>query len=207
MRVLHDVTRPVREATPVWPGDAPFRLCWTAELAAGGANVGEIHGSTHCGTHVDAPFHVLGDGARVGALPLEAFLGPALVVDARGRAEIGTDDVATLLRGGPVERVLFRTGCWVHPDRFPERFPALTPEAADRLVAAGVRLVGTDAPSVDPFDSATLPAHRVLARAGVPILENLLLDGVPAGVYRLVALPLRLVDGDASPVRAVLAAP
>lgn len=205
MRRLYDVTRPVREGMPVWPGDAPCRLEWTARREHGAsANVSALCLSAHTGTHVDGPFHVCDDGARVGAVPLDAFLGPARLVDVRGAAVLGDALVAALLDAGACERLLFRTGCWRQADRFPEVFPALTRAAAERLAAAGVRLVGTDAPSVDPFASVALPAHAVLCGAGVAIIENLWLDEPPPGDYELIALPLRLEEADASPLRAVL---
>lgn len=78
--------------------------------------------------------------------------------------------------------------------------------AADLLLDAGVRLIGTDAPSMDPFGSRDLPVHHRLRERGVANLENLSLDGVPEGRYELIALPLRLLGADGSPVRAVLRA-
>lgn len=205
-RVLHDVTRPLVPGFPEWPGDAPCRLAWTARLEEGApANVSELGMSAHCGTHVDAPLHVLPEGASVGALPLSVFLGPARVVDASGADGIDEARVEAALREADgAGRVLFRTGCWTDPAVFPRVFPALSPGAAARLRDAGVVLVGTDAPSVDPFDSGDLPAHRVLAAAGIAIVENLQLDEVSVGTYELIALPLRLTAADASPVRAVL---
>lgn len=204
---LYDVTWPVGEGIPVWPGDAPCALEWTMLRSRGATvNVAELRMSAHTGTHADGPFHVADDGVRIGAAPLDAYLGPALLVD----VEAGRIDAALVdrvLADGPVERVLFRTGCWTDPAVFPTGFPAPEPDAARALVAAGVRLVGTDAPSVDPYDSTELATHRVLGAGGVAILENLLLAGVPAGRWELIALPLRLVDADASPVRAVLRRP
>ena len=87
---------------------------------------------------------------------------------------------------------------------FPSQICAFSPEAADAIGRAGVQLVGIDAPSVDPLESKTLPAHHAFARHRTRILENLNLEGVTDGWHELVALPLRIVDGDASPVRAVL---
>jgi arylformamidase len=98
-----------------------------------------------------------------------------------------------------VERVLFRTGA-----RHAGAYRSLTPDGAAFLAGLGLVLVGTDAPSIDPAGDETLPAHRVLARAGVALLESLQLGRVPPGDYELVALPLRIVGGDASPVRAAL---
>ncbi|MDQ3555870.1 MAG: arylformamidase [Gemmatimonadota bacterium] len=208
--MLYDITRPISASVPVWPGDTPFRLDWTLRRAEGASvNLARLEMSPHTGTHADAPFHVAADGARMAEVPLDAYLGPARVVEACGWREavgpwIVVDDVERALAGDPQERLLFRTGCWTDLERFPDPFPGFAPDAARRLVDAGVRLVGTDAPSVDPFDSKALPAHHILREGGVANLENLLLDGVPEGEYELVALPLRLEGADASPVRAVL---
>ncbi|HEX2188785.1 MAG TPA: cyclase family protein [Longimicrobiaceae bacterium] len=205
---FYDVTWPVGEGIPVWPGDAPCTLSWTMLRARGASvNVAELRMSAHTGTHADGPFHVSDEGVRIGAAPLDAYLGPSVLVDVGERGRIDLALVEETLSAGPAERVLFRTGCWTDPAVFPTAFPAPEPDAARALVRAGVRLVGTDAPSVDPFDSRELETHRVLGEGGVAILENLLLDGVPAGRWELIALPLRLADADASPVRAVLRRP
>jgi arylformamidase len=203
-----DISRPVRTGTPVWPGDAPCCVRWTMLRSEGSSvNVAELSMSAHTGTHADGPFHVSDAGVRIGAAPLEAYAGPARVVDARGCAMIDGDLLLRALGpGGWPPRVLFNTGAWTDPDVFPTEFAAIAPGAAMMLAGAGVRLVGTDAPSIDPFDSKDLPAHNRLGTSDVAILENLLLDGVPEGDYELIALPLRLEEADASPVRAVLRA-
>ncbi|MFN2383587.1 MAG: cyclase family protein, partial [Gemmatimonadota bacterium] len=111
-------------------------------------------------------------------------------------------DLAARGHGGAT-RLLVRTGCdW--RGGFPPAFRGLAPDAAAWCVAERLVLVGTDAPSVDPFDSTSLAAHRVLMAGGIAVLESLALEGVEAGPYELVALPLRLLGADASPVRAVL---
>jgi arylformamidase len=205
MHVLYDVTRPLVAGIPVWPGDVPCRFAWTARIEDGGAfNASELCMSAHTGTHADGPFHVLPDGIRIGEAPLDAYLGPARLVDAAGRERLDAAWAAEVLAGGPAERLLVHTGAWTDPAVFPTRFPALDVESARMLVDAGVRLFGTDAPSPDAFDARDLVAHKVLLGAGAGIIENLLLDGVPPGEYELIALPLRIVDGDGSPVRAVL---
>ena len=204
--MLIDASRPVRTGTPVWPGDAPCCTCWTMTIAEGSSvNVSELRMSAHTGTHADGPFHVSDTGPRIGFAPIEAYVGRAVVADARGRAMLDEDVVRGVLAVHPrPERVLFRTGAWTSDDVFPTEFAAFTPGAARLLAEAGVRLVGTDAPSMDPFTSKELAAHHVFGAAEVAILENLALDHVPDGVYELMALPLRLEEADASPVRAVL---
>jgi arylformamidase len=197
------VTRPVFAGMPVWPGDPPCRRGWSARLPGDGYNAAELSFGAHTGTHADGPLHVLEDGAPIGDLPLAAFIGPAHVVDTGGDVEIGAEWVASNLPAG-CERLLLRTRAWRDPRVFPTTWPALTADAARLLVERGVRLVATDAPSPDPADAADLPVHRILLGAGVPIIENLLLDDVGGGAYELIALPLRLAEADASPVRAVL---
>jgi arylformamidase len=146
---------------------------------------------------------VTDEGLKAAGLPLDAYLGKAVVVDAAGSAELTPNTVADVkLR--KAHRILFRTRASVDAGEFPSAFAAITPELAELLVKKGIRLVGTDAPSVDPADSKTLDAHRILVDGGVAILENLMLSEVEAGKYTLIALPLKLEDADSSPVRAVL---
>ncbi|HEX8246143.1 MAG TPA: cyclase family protein [Longimicrobium sp.] len=200
---IHDVTRPVRSGMPVWPGDPPCRVGWAARLAADGANVAELSLGAHTGTHADGPYHVLADGARIGDVPLEAFIGPAHLLSVVEMKEIGAEWLDAHLPQR-CERLLLRTGAWRDADVFPASWPALTGDAARLLVDRGVRLVGTDAPSPDAVDAHELPVHRTLLGAGIAIIENLWLDDVTPGEYELIALPLRLVEADASPLRAVL---
>ena len=148
--------------------------------------------SAHVGTHVDAPSHVAQDGAPIGRVPLEAYLGPARVVELPGRGEVGPDALPRRCFGTP--RVLFRT----------EGKTFLSPLAALALAEKGVLLVGTDAMSVDPEDATDLPVHRTLLSRGIAVLENLDLARVLPGEYHLIALPLNFGELDASPVRAIL---
>lgn len=200
-----DVTRPLGPATPVWPGDRPWSLEWTAVLGEGSpANVGAITGTTHGGTHVDAPLHAIAGGAAVSELPIDAFAGPAVVVDvsdpARPDAAIDPDEVDP---GDDARRVLLKTGCdW--SGGIPTAFRAPSAATARRLAERGVRLVGTDAPSIDPPGSETLDAHVALLSRGIPVVESLSLAGIEPGRYELLALPLRLEGADGSPVRAAL---
>jgi arylformamidase len=202
--VLLDVSRPLSPRTPAWPRDAPLRSVLTSRLGAHAANVSCITLSAHLGTHVDAPWHVLADGATVDRLPLDAFLGPARVVDARGWPRV---DARALDRARGAERVLFRTRDADEPGNSFRGFAPLDAALCAELARRGVRLVGTDAPSVDAPDAAGLPAHRALALAGIPVVEGLDLAGAEPGDYEFLGLPLRLEGLDASPVRAALRKP
>jgi arylformamidase len=201
-----DLSQPVSEHIAVWPGDRPFQQEWSMSRGAGDSvNVAALSLSVHTGTHLDGLRHVTDDGATAAGSPLDACLGPVRVVDARGHRPLGPD----LLDGidpRRTPRVLFRTRETVVESVFPEDFSWIDPALARRLVHDGFRLVGTDAPSIDPFDSRELPSHHVLAAGGVVNLENVVLTEVPPGDYILVALPLKLTTADSSPVRAVLIA-
>jgi arylformamidase len=202
--MLYDLSPIIRPEIPVWPGDTPFesRLTWSI---AGGAsvNLSAITTTPHLGSHADAPFHTEPRGEGMADMPLDRYLGLCRVVRVPPQPLIETRHVEGLDLTSP-GRLLFKSESVRDRRSFPERFTAISPEVAALLAERGVLLVGMDTPSVDPFDSKTLDAHHTLFRAGIAILEGLVLDGVPEGIYELIALPLRLAGLDASPVRAVL---
>ncbi|EDL49081.1 Putative cyclase [Erythrobacter sp. SD-21] len=165
-------------------------------------NVGRMTMSTHSGTHADAPLHYAEDGLDAAGMELDPYIGTCLVVDARGVS--GEVDVADLPHIESVDRVLFRT--W---DAFPHAqwrsdWLPIAAETVEWLALQGVRLIGTDAPSVDPQESKTMDAHHAVLKHDMRILEGLVLDNVPEGQYELVALPLKVGGGDAGLCRAIL---
>ena len=206
-RRLWDISPPLQPGTPVFPGDTAYREERTWTLGPGcPVNVSSITLSTHTGAHADAPFHYDPDGAPIGAVPLDTYLGPARVIDVRGAgALVAPHHLGEALRDCP-PRVLLRTAARAATTAWSSDFAAVSPAAIDALHAAGVILVGVDTPSLDPETSKTLDAHMAVRRAGMAILECLVLDDVPAGDYELIALPLKLMHLDASPLRAVLRA-
>lgn len=192
----------------MFPGDEPLRVRWTMQRARGDScTVSCVSLSPHTGAHVDAPSHVLdaGDAAGVGELPLDTFIGPCRVFVRTGSGPLSLGDVSALPLDG-VTRALFRTHDGVDPTVFPSVFAHFTEEAAAFLGDRGVRLVGIDTPSVDFGESKDLRAHRAFFARGVSVLEGLDLSRADAGDYELIALPLRLMGLDGSPVRAVLRA-
>lgn len=205
-----DVSRPVGPETPVWPEDTRIAFRWTSSMDMGaGVNVGSFSATTHAGTHADAPLHVDRNGTPVDQILLDLFIGLAEVIDltvgmgqGAETAPIMPADLETRIQSS-TERIIMRTDCdWGRG--FPTRFRALSREAAAWCVERRVLLVGTDAPSVDSFDSTVLDAHRALLQGGIGVIESLDLAGVAPGRYEFVALPLRLTGADASPVRAAL---
>ena len=205
---LWDISPALHPGTPVYPGDTPLRLHWTSTLGPGCAvNVGALTLSTHLGAHADAPLHYDPQGAAVGALALEPFLGLCRVVHARGNAAlVQVADLAHALSDPLPPRLLVRTRVHPAPAHWDANFRALAPALLEHLADRGLLLVGLDTPSVDPADSTDLPSHQVLRQRDLRVLENLVLDEVPEGDYELIALPLKLSTADASPVRAVLRA-
>ena len=202
MRII-DISQPLGGTIAVWPGDQPFVLDWTMRQDRGDSvNVAALSLSVHTGTHIDAPFHV-SDGLRAADLPLERFYGPAIVADARGLDALD-ERVLERFDVSAAKRVLFRTRDAIDTTQFPTHILHPTPALARKLVAAGVVLVGTDAPSFDALDSKDLETHKILMEGGASLLENLVLTEVTPGEYTLIALPLKLTEADGSPVRAAL---
>jgi len=204
-RRIIDISQPLSPDLPVWPGDTPFSQEKVWSYGSGGpVNVSLLRLSTHSGAHADAPLHYDPAGSPIGAVSLDAYIGACRVIDARGWGAVITPDLVAPHLALPVERVLFRTwDCFPH-DGWRSDFTAIAADTITLLAGAGVILVGIDTPSIDPEDSKTMNAHLAVKAADLRILEGLVLDDVEAVDYELIALPLRLVDLDASPVRAVL---
>lgn len=200
---IYDISMDLNAQTPEWPGDRQFeyRLSVTQEQS-GSVNIGEFKTSTHIGTHIDAPFHYDEHGLKIDELPLDVYLSKAQVVDVRGKSVISRSDLPKVQE--EVETVLLKTDTWNDRTKFPEEWPLFDPAIAEWLVENNIKLLGVDVPSVDQETSKELPMHHAMNRNGRFILEGIVLDEVPAGVYELAALPLKITGAEGSPVRAVL---
>jgi arylformamidase len=206
---IYDISVPIREGMIVYEGDPNVRIALAQALARGDmANVSRLDMGAHTGTHVDAPVHFIEGAAGVDAIPLDVLIGVAQVVDATHiERHINAEALATLPIDAETERVLFKTSnarLWER-DRFSAAYLALTADAASQLVERGVKLVGIDYLSIAPKDDPA-STHRVLLERGIIILEGLDMRDVPAGVYELTCLPLRIVGADGAPARAILRA-
>ncbi|MDX2175553.1 MAG: cyclase family protein [Candidatus Sumerlaeia bacterium] len=206
---LHDITPAIAPGFAVWPGDEAPSQQWLCRIDAGATvNLSSLRSTVHLGAHADAPLHYRADGRAMDECPLDAFLGPARVVRVAPeqlgpQRRIPAEALAPHLDAMP-PRVLVATGTYAPGTPYSDDFASFSPEAIDLLAARGAVLVGIDTPSVDPLNDAALLSHGRLAAHGLMNLEGLVLEGVPVGDYELIALPLRLVGFDASPVRAVL---
>lgn len=202
--MLYDISPPIGDRLAVWPGDTPPRREVLLDLDRGDSvTLSALHATVHLGAHADGPNHYGRGQPAIDSRDLDFYLGACQVV------QVEVD------RGGLVRRenlrgpilapcVLIRTNTFPDSTVFREDFAALAPEFVESLAREGVKLIGIDTPSVDPFSSKDLPAHAAFLRFDMAILEGLVLAEVPDGLYELIALPLRLVGFDASPVRAVL---
>jgi len=202
---LWDISPPVHAGAPVFPGDARYSSVWAARIGPGcPVNVGTLTLSPHTGAHADAPLHYDDAGAAIGTLDLAPYLGRCRVIHAIAAGPLVTwAQLAHALHDLP-PRVLVRTYERAPLDRFDDALTAYAPETIEQLADLGVLLIGIDTASIDPAASKTLDSHQVIRRRDLRVLENLVLDDVLAGDYELIALPLKLVTADASPVRAIL---
>jgi len=205
--VLYDISPPISEKTAVWPGDKPFERHWAMQTSQGlHMDLSAIHTTLHIGAHADAPSHYHAGAATIDQIDLDPYLGPCWVIEKKSVGLFVTeDDYRSLFEEHEkVERILFRTNSQPDTEIFNADFVAFAPEAVEWLGQRGVKLLGIDTASVDPFTSKTLTAHKTFLKYGIRNLEGLVLTGVPEGRYELIALPLKIAGADASPVRAVL---
>ncbi|MEY2482010.1 MAG: arylformamidase [Verrucomicrobiota bacterium] len=209
---IFDVSRALSNDLAPWPGDTPFHFELKWKMAEGATvNVGAVEMGVHNGTHADAPFHFEQGADTIERMPLEIYLGDAVVLDLTKQFEsdrtrqITVTDIESssdALELAP--RLLLRTNVWKDSKVFPDWIPVIAADVPEWLRKRKVKLLGLDLPSVDSIDAKKLVNHYALAAARIAIVESLDLSAIEAGTYHFSALPLRISDGDASPVRAIL---
>jgi arylformamidase len=207
---LIDVSLPIGPDLLVWPGDPPVEVVPRLRLAAGDpANVSELRMGTHTGTHVDPPNHFVEGTTGIDQVPVDLLYGPTVVADGRHLDRpIEPADLDALGLPEDAERVLLRTAnseLWRRlPVTFPDVYACLTPDSARWVIDRGIRLIGVDFLSVEAKGAEGHPTHHALLENGVVIIEGLNMGDVDPGNYTLSCMPLRIVDGDGGPARAIL---
>lgn len=202
----YDISPEISEEIAVFPGDVGFSRKIALDMKKGhNLTLSSITTTLHLGAHADAPSHYLKNGQDIASRSLEIYKGPAQVIHVKINAGERIQPRHIKDEKIRAERVLFCTETFVNPNRWYNEFAALSPELINVLVKNyKVKLVGIDTPSIDPSQSKALESHQAVAENDLAILEGLVLSHVPADVYELVALPLKIKGADASPVRAVL---
>ncbi len=208
---FYDVTLPISGDTAVWPGDPPLAITRVSE--PGQPSVSQLNLGSHTGTHVDPPAHFIPAAPAIDELPLDVLIGPAWLAHLPGPGPLHAAALAAAGIPPAVRRLLLRTCNSERTGRvaaasaaFDPEFVALAEDAAAWLLAAGIRLVGIDGPSIEPYVLPGEPVHRLLLGAGVVVVENLVLSGLAPGTYQLYCLPLKVAGGDGAPARVILAA-
>ena len=202
--MIYDITPPITDKLTVWPGDVPLSREILCDMNDGAETTSSaLRATAHLGAHADAPSHYGLGVPGIEGRSIDYYLGRCQVISVKAcpGAVIGPDSVCVPITAA---RVLFHTATFPDPTVFSQDFAALSPSLVESLSHQGVRLIGIDTPSVDPFESKDLPSHKMCLKHNVAILEGLVLTDVPEGIYELIALPLKLIGFDASPVRAVL---
>lgn len=202
----HDISLNLSPETVRWATSPPFEFIERRRMRRGDANNSSaVAMSLHAGTHLDAPFHFLGDGATIDELPLERFVGPAIVHAVDADRYIEARHVEALDLSG-ASRVLFKTrnSALLRRKDYEPDFVAFSVEAAELLAARGLELVGLDYLSVAHAGAEQVPVHRAFLTRGVALLEGIDLSGVTPGRYELICFPLKIRGADSAPCRAVL---
>ena len=197
-----DVSVPIHDGMVHWPDNPPIELYAVMHLERGDiCTVSALKMGLHTGTHIDGPSHFIPGGAGTDSVPLQNLIGPARVVEIKDRSAV-TQAELRKHNIGHSERLLFKTQNsqrgWNSTEFFSE-FVSLAEDAASYLAELKTLVVGVDYLSVGSPE-----VHRTLFKAGVVIIEGLNLSKVSSGEYELLCLPLRILEGDGAPSRALL---
>lgn len=201
---IWDITPLVAPNFPLWPGSEPLQRNVTCDIELGSVvTSSNITATVHLGAHADAPSHYAKDGRTIDECPLHYYLGLCQVIHPKVK-QGGLITKKTVEQKLLAPRVLFATSTFDYSKPFSEDFAAFDPDFFEFMAQSNVITVGIDGPSVDLYKDQTLPCHQLAYKYDMALLENLYLDKVPEGLYELIALPLKIKDFDASPVRAIL---
>jgi arylformamidase len=205
-RTYFDITQTITPEIIVYPGDPAVKIEQTMSIAHGNiVNLSSIAMGTHTGTHVDAPSHFYDQGLTIPELPLEFLLGPAKVFEFQEQSVISKSDLQSC-HIQRADRVLLKTknSALLAKPEFDPTYTYVAPEAAEYLADIGIRTLGFDYLTIDPYGSLEFKAHYTLLGHDIIIIEGLNLSGITPGEYQMVALPLKLQNGNGSPARVVL---
>jgi arylformamidase len=203
-----DVSVPIESGMVHWPGDPEVKVLRSSEIAKGDpANVTHLDMGAHTGTHMDAPVHFVEGAKGIDAMPLDATIGLARVIEISDPVSVKAGELQhhAPKRG---ERLLLKTmnsaAAWRIAPEFKEDFTYIAADGAAYLAECGVRTVGVDYLSVGGFEHDAVETHTALLKAGVWIIEGLNLAEIEPGEYELLCLPVKIAGSDGAPSRALL---
>lgn len=201
-----DISVPLRKGMPLWPGSAGINLQRINSLQNGDkTNDSVLTSDVHAGTHVEVPLHYIEGRESIDQLSLGILCGPVIVADLTSVGIITGSCLEALDLSSSVERLIFKTtnsDLWGMNEFTPE-YVALSEDGAEWIIDRGIKLVGIDYLSIAPYSNSR-PVHHILLQAGVTILEGINLSRVLPGQYELICLPLKLMNAEAAPARAIL---
>ncbi|HJV35775.1 cyclase family protein [Geomonas sp.] len=201
---IYDISMVLDDSTPAWPSADRFELKWLRTFPDDGYNESALSLNSHSGTHLDSPLHFVENGQGCDELPLELLIGEAFVLDCGDAERVDPGLLENALIPPGCLRLLLKTrNSRITGSAFARDYVALTAEGAAWLVDRGIRLVGIDYLSIEPFGSDG-GVHRKLLGSGVVVLEGLVLAAVREGSYQLVALPLKVGKSEGAPARVIL---
>ena len=204
-REIIDISPLISSSIAVFPGDTPFKEEFLMDMHNGdNLALSKITTTVHLGAHTDAPSHYSANGQSMEKCHLDTYIGSAQIIEVTKpkNSRIKISDIAHITI--EARRVLFKTRSFPNPNIWNSDFVSLSAELIDYLAGKNVILVGIDTPSIDPSDDKSLESHNAVFKNNMAILEGIVLDDVAVGIYKLIALPLKIAGADASPVRAVL---
>lgn len=199
-----DISPMLRASIAVFPGDTPFKRQFNMSFKEGKhLDLSAVETTLHVGAHTDAPSHYHANGKTIDERNLSIYMGTCQVIEVHCQSgeRITLQDIKSEILA---PRILFKTNSFSDPDCWKDDFNSLSPEVIRFLASKKVVLVGIDTPSVDPANDQSLLSHKEIYETDLAILEGIILTHVKPGLYQLIALPLRIEGGDASPVRAIL---
>ncbi|HBE76920.1 MAG TPA: hypothetical protein DDW65_03945 [Firmicutes bacterium] len=205
-RIFYDITQTLYPEILVYPGDPAVQITKSSSIARGNiVNLSSISMGSHTGTHLDAPKHFYDQGVTVDKLPLDYLIGPAKVFEFKKEMSISKANLQTCsIQAGDIILLKTRNSALLNRAEFSPDFTYLESDAAEYLAGLPIRTFGFDYLTIDPHDSADFNAHYHLLGQNIVIIEGLNLSQITPGEYQMVALPLKLQDGDGSPARVVL---
>ena len=202
-----DITITIKPGMVHWPGDPEIMIKRTSSINQGdSANVSHLSMGSHTGTHMDAPLHFLPKGKGLDRIPLEAVIGPARVLEIKDPQTIKIEEIKKYnIQAG--EKILFKTRnssrLW-KTNIFSKDYVYITHETAEYLAKKKIRTLGVDYLSVGGFKKDGRETHRALLSKNIWLIEGLNLSKVKAGRYELICLPLKILNSDGAPARALL---